>query len=67
MIAESDVTQLRRNSEMLRAAKLAAKQPRNPAKGETMPAGTIYKGDPPKSVPKTYSRMGNPLADEGKY
>lgn len=65
LIAESDVTRLRRDSHMLAEAKKAAKMPALPAKGETMPSGTIYKGDPPKRAMKAASRIGNPLADEG--
>ena len=65
LIAESDVTRFRRNPQLLAEAKKAAKMPAVPAKGETMPGGTIYKGDPPKRVLKTASRIGNPLADEG--
>ena len=65
LIAETDVTRFRRDPEVLRAVKLAAKLPPVPAKSEPMPAGTIYKGDPPKAAKKTFSRMGNPLADEG--
>lgn len=65
LIAESDVTRLRRDAQMLAEAKKAAKMPAFPAKAETMPSGTIYKGDPPKRAMRAASRMGNPLADEG--
>ena len=66
LIAESDVTRLRRDPEALREAKSAAKLPSVPTKSDPMPSGTIYKGDPPKRATKTYSRVGNPLADEGR-
>ena len=65
LIAESDVTRLRRDAQMLAEAKKTAKMPALPAKAETMPSGMIYKGDPPKRAMRAASRMGNPLADEG--
>ena len=65
LIAESDVTRFRRDSHMLAEVKKAAKMPAVPSKGETMPGGTIYKGDPPKREGVRARRIGNPLADEG--
>ena len=65
LIAESDVTRFRRDPGLLAEAKKAAKMPAHPRKGETMPAGTIYKGDPLKRPLKASPRIGNPLADEG--
>lgn len=65
LIAENDVTRFRRDAELLAGAKKAAKMPAVPRKGEKMPAGTIYKGDPPKSALKALRRIGNPLSDEG--
>ena len=64
MIAEVDVTSLRRDPQLLADAKKAAKMPRVPARSEPMPIGTIYKGDRPKPAVKTAGRIGNPLADE---
>jgi hypothetical protein len=46
LIAESDVTRLRRDPETLAQAKDAARMPGDPRKGETMPSTMTYKGDP---------------------
>ncbi|GAA0767566.1 hypothetical protein GCM10009076_26920 [Erythrobacter ramosus] len=64
LIAETDVTNLRRNPDALKAIKEASKMPAHPRKGERMPDGTSYVGDS-KAPRKTKGRLGNPLADEG--
>ena len=64
VIAEADVTRLRRDPQLLADAKKAAKMPAVPARSEPMPIGTIYKGDRPKPAVKTVGRIGNPMADQ---
>ena len=65
LIAESDVTRLRRDAQALADAKKAAKMPALPAKGEKMSDRTLYRGDFPELIKKPAARIGNPLADEG--
>lgn len=63
LIAQSDVTRLRRNPKELAIAKEAAKEPAYPRRSEKMPKTTIYVGDQTSSEFKVRSRIGNPLAD----
>ena len=66
LIAEADVTRLRRDPAALSALKKAATMPSYPKRETPMPRGTVYKGDAPTRLPKIRSTVGNPLADEGK-
>jgi hypothetical protein len=65
LIAEAEVTRLRRNPGALADAKEASRMAAYPRRGETMPSDTIYRDDPfPDSV-KVRPRIGHPLKDEG--
>jgi hypothetical protein len=65
VIAEVDVTRLRRDASALARVKEASRMPAYPRRGERMPSDTIYKDDPfPDSV-KVRPRIGHPLKDEG--
>jgi hypothetical protein len=66
LIAEAEVTRLRRDPKALTEAKEASAMPAYPERGERMPSDTIYKDDPfPESV-VVRPRIGHPLKDEGK-
>jgi hypothetical protein len=65
LIAEPDVTRLRRDPSALKEFKAAAKMPARPAKGEAMPAATIYKGDPSPQRLNMRPSIGHPLKDQG--
>lgn len=64
LIAESDVTRLRRNPKALAEAKESAAMPGHPRKAERMPASTIYKGDPYPNELNVRGRVGNALKDQ---
>jgi hypothetical protein len=65
LIAESEVTQLRRDRKALADAKKAAAMPGDPRKAEAMPADTVYKGDPFPEKLRMKGRIGHPLKDPG--
>lgn len=62
-IAETDVTYLRRNPVQYADVKNQLREPAWPGRGETMPQGTIYKGDPPSAKARFVGRIGHPLKD----
>jgi hypothetical protein len=66
LVAEADVTRLRRDSDALSALKEAARMPAYPPKGGSMPADTIYVGDTPPQTLRARPRIGHPLKDEGR-
>ena len=64
LVAEQDVTRLRRDATAMQEAKAGSKLPAMPKKERPMPFGTTYVGE--TKVPhRTKGRIGNPLADEG--
>jgi hypothetical protein len=67
LIAEAEVTRLRRDSKALAEAKEASQMPAYPKRGERMPSDTIYKDDPFPDSLKVRPRIGHPLKDEGKF
>ncbi len=68
LVAEADVTRLRRHPQELVKVKEAAKMPAYPKRSASMPRDTIYKGDPfnPKAKGAQLGRIGHPLKDEGR-
>jgi hypothetical protein len=64
LIAETDVTRLRRDPKALAEAKKAAAMPGYSRKAETMPSATVYKGDPFPNELRIRGRIGNPLKDQ---
>lgn len=65
LIAESDVTRLRRNRAELAELKKAAAEPAYPRRSQNQPKDTVYVGNAPKAELRVKGRMGNPLADQG--
>jgi hypothetical protein len=66
MIAESEVTRLRRDPKALADMKKASAMPAYPRKAETMPSPTVYKGDPFPDQLRVRGRIGHPLKDQGE-
>lgn len=64
LVAEADVTRLRRDPAALKDAKAGCKLPKVPKKERPMPFGTTYVGET-RTPANTKGRIGNPLADEG--
>lgn len=62
-IAESDVNHLRHNPDQYAFLKKQLREPAWPQRGEKMPEGTVYKGDPVPSRTRFVGRIGNPLKD----
>lgn len=62
-IAESDINHLRHNPNQYAYVKKQLREPAWPGRGETMPQGTIYKGDPPSDKARFIGRIGHPLKD----
>ncbi|MBA4165277.1 MAG: hypothetical protein C0510_11745 [Erythrobacter sp.] len=64
LIAESDVTYLRRNPDALKKIKQLVILPRNPKRTAKMPDSTLYVGEG-KAAVAVRAAVGNPLADSG--
>jgi hypothetical protein len=62
-IAETDVNHLRHNPDQYAYVKKQLHEPASPKRGERMPEGTVYKGDPIPRSARFKGRIGNPLKD----
>lgn len=62
-ISESDVNHLRHHPEEHTNIKKQLREPAWPKRGEAMPKGTIYKGDPVRRGAQFKGRIGHPLKD----
>ena len=65
LIADVDVTRLRRSPADLAVIKKAAVGPAYPRQKEAQPRETLYFGNAPKPELKVKDRIGTPLADQG--
>jgi len=65
LVAEIEVTRLRKDAKALADLKNASKMPAFPRRGERMPSDTIYRDDPSPTSLNVRPRIGHPLKDEG--